>query len=552
MSFDFSPLCDLSARVVLFPVRHHSPTAARLVAGLIRSLQPGAVLIECASDYNGRLDELDLPHTPPIALYSFVRMPDGTRKGAFYPFCEHSPEWQAARVGREVGAEVRFIDLPWADIAASDAEEASNRFSDARFLRSRYIESLCRKLGVDDFHALWDTLFEIDPSLDVATYFERCHALCGHMRLLDGDGSLCDRRREAHMVAMIREAEGRCEGPILVVVGGAHCVPIHARFVGQDLGEMVQPAEYELLPIAEGEERGIALTPYSFERLDSLVGYESGMPNPGFYQQIWEDRESGRDTTHRVLLERIVETLRRRKQLISSADLIATESTARALAGLRGHGCIWRTDLVDALTTSLIKEDLSRAGRHPLLDAVHEVLRGGARGLLAEGTQLPPLVQDIKARLIEHDLEAKGAPREVEFVLENEADRPPSQVLHRVRLLGISGYTRCGGTDFATRDEMVTIWERWRIAWSPDFDARCIEAARYGASLEDAAAAILGERVEETERGRCRRTAARRRPRGPHRPGLGDAPASRGPHPCRGRFLQSHRRARTLALPLSL
>jgi Family of unknown function (DUF5682) len=497
---DFSPLCDLSARVVLFPVRHHSPTAARLVSELIRTLRPGAVLIECASDYNPRLDELALPHTPPIALYSFVRMADGTRKGAFYPFCEHSPEWQAARVGRDIGAEVRFIDLPWADIAASDAEEASNRFSDASFLRSRYIRSLCKKLGVDDFHALWDTLFEIDPSLDVPTYLARCHALCGHMRQLEGPGSLCDRRREAHMAAEIREAMARHDGPILVVVGGAHCLAIHARLAGLPLGEMVQPAEYALMPIAEGEERGVALTPFSFERLDSLTGYEAGMPNPGFYQQLWEDRQARRDTTHRTLLVRIVEMLRRRKQLVSSADLIASESTAQALAALRGHACIWRTDLVDALTTSLIKEDLSRAGRHPLLDAVHEVLRGGARGLLAEGTQLPPLVLDIQARLHEHDLEAKGQPREVEFVLENAADRPPSQVLHRLRLLEIAGYTRSGGTDFATRDEMVTIWERWRIAWSPDFDAKCIEAARYGASLADAAAAILAERVEETER----------------------------------------------------
>ena len=29
--------------------------------------------------------------------------------------------------------------------------------------------------------------------------------------------------------------------------------------------------------------QGIALTPYSYERLDSLTGYEAGMPNPGFY-----------------------------------------------------------------------------------------------------------------------------------------------------------------------------------------------------------------------------------------------------------------------------
>src|SRR5262249_38725141 len=147
-----SPLCDLGARVIFFPVRHHSPAGSRLLRDLAGRLKPGAVLIECPSDYNDRLDELYLPHQPPVAIYSYVRRDDGWRSGAFCPLCEHSPEWQALQVGREVGAEVRFIDLPWADIAATDAEETSNRFTDAAFRRSAYIAALCRKLGVDDFN----------------------------------------------------------------------------------------------------------------------------------------------------------------------------------------------------------------------------------------------------------------------------------------------------------------------------------------------------------------------------------------------------------------
>src|SRR5262249_38101152 len=194
------------------------------------------------------------------------------------------------------------------------------------------------------------------------------------------------------------------------------------------------------------------------------------------------------------------EELRQHKQQISSADLIAAESTALALASLRAHPQVWRTDLVDGLTTSFVKEELSRAGRHPLLEAIHHVLRGGARGMLAAGTLLPPLVVDIQARLREHKLEPRPLAREIELVLDNEADRPSSQLLHRVRLLEIAGYHRPAGTDRASRDEMVTIWERWRIAWSPDFEARCIEAARYGASLADAAAAVLGERAAGIER----------------------------------------------------
>ena len=161
-----------------------------------------------------------------------------------------------------------------------------------------------------------------------------------------------------------------------------------------DRADLIDPAECEPAAPAEGEERGIALTPYSFERLDSLTGYDAGMPNPGFYQQVWRDRQAGRTDTHRTLLARVAERLRQNKQAVSAADLIAAETTARGLATLRGHPAVWRTDLVDGLIGSFIKEELSRAGRHPLLHAIHEVLRGGQRGLLAEGTVLPPFHGD--------------------------------------------------------------------------------------------------------------------------------------------------------------
>ena len=72
--------------------------------------------------------------------------------------------------------------------------------------------------------------------------------------------------------------------------------------------------------------------------------------------------------------------LRERKQRVSSADLIAAETCAGALARLRGHGQVWRSDLVDGITAALLKDELAAGGAHPLLDAVHEVLRGEERG----------------------------------------------------------------------------------------------------------------------------------------------------------------------------
>ena len=167
---------------------------------------------------------------------------------------------------------------------------------------------------------------------------------------------------------------------------------------------------------------------------------------------------------------------------------------------LRGHAEVWRTDLVDGIIGSLIKEEMNRGGRHPLLDAVHDVLRGGERGVLAEGAQLPPLAVDIRAQLDAHNLQGQSQPRDIDLDLDDAADRPRSRILHRLRLLDVSGYERTGGTDLRVRDDLSKVWERWHIVWSPDFDARCIESARYGPTLAEAAAARLTEAAGAIER----------------------------------------------------
>lgn len=503
-------LADLDGRVILFPVRHHSPACARQVRALIRAVRPAAVLIEGPSDFNDRVGELGLPHRLPIAIYSYVLLADGNRRGAYYPFCVYSPEWQALSAAREVGATVRFIDLPWADIATRD--EPGNRYADAELRRSRYVATLCQRLGVENFDALWDTLFELDANLPAAEFLQRCHAFCLHCRLLDREVPVTDSRREAFMAGEVRRSLEEHSGRVVVVTGGYHSPAIFARLHGVPLPGTDTPQEPsqdsprqdspgDVSPPLTDAGRGIALTPYSYERLDSLVGYEAGMPNPGFYHQLWHDREEGRRITHRELLRRVAGTLRDRKQQISAADLIAAETTARALAALRGHAEVWRWDLVDGITGALVKEELSYGCGHPLLDAVHEVFRGGERGTLAEGTTLPPLVEELRRLLREHALEPQPRPNDLELDLAVDADRSRSRVLHRLRLLGIAGFRREGGADLVGRDDLSTVWERWHIQWGPDFDATSIEAARYGTTLAEAAAARVEERARACERG---------------------------------------------------
>jgi hypothetical protein len=192
---------------------------------------------------------------------------------------------------------------------------------------------------------------------------------------------------------------------------------------------------------------------------------------------------------------------------VSTADLIAVETSARALAALRGRPHVWRRDLIDAVTTALLKDEQEYGCESPFLDAVHAVLRGTRRGKLAEGTRLPPLVVDIREQLAAAGLEFSRGTREVELDLLNSADVSSSRLLHRVRLLGISGCQLTGGTDFLERRDLTRLWETWKLSWTPDFDATCIEAARYGTALGEAVAARLVELASEEEKSASRAAA---------------------------------------------
>jgi hypothetical protein len=486
-------LCDLTARVVFVPVRHHSPAAADAVRTLVRDLAPAAVLVEGPSDFNARLDELLLPHRLPIAIYCHARAPDGTRRGAYYPFCAYSPEWLALTTARERAIPARFIDLPF---HATPDDRRANRYADAELRRSPYIDRLCASLGVDDFDAAWDELFEVAP-LAPADYLRRAHALCRAIRELDVEIPPGDHLREACMAAQILGAMDEFPGRLLVVTGGYHSLA---------LLEQVAAGKASPPPVAPpGDDAGLALTPYSYERLDRLTGYESGMPGPGFYHRAWQDRQRGA-FRHQAVIREVARSLRGRGQVLSSADLIGVETMARALATLRGHAQVWRRDIVDGLTAAVLKDELAQGGTHPLLDAIHEVLRGSERGALAEGTSLPPLAVELRARLDEHDL-VPATSRELELDLEREPDRARSILLHQLRLLAIAGFDRSDGTDFLERDDLARLWERWRITWSPDLDATAVEAARYGATLPEAAANVLAERGAAIERDAARGAA---------------------------------------------
>ena len=471
-------------------VRHHSPACARLVAHTVRATRPRFVLIEGPSDMNGRIDELLLGHELPFAIFSYASG-EGVHHASWAPFCAYSPEWVALDSACEMGAESLFMDLPaWHDAFA----KVENRYSDRHSRASERMQRLCERLGIEDTDALWDHLFEQPLAFEVLA--ERLTTYFRELREGDDPGGR-DRDREAYMSRWIawamHEAGGR---DVVVVCGGYHAPALEGAW------QVVTDPRRPETPTREGVARlGSYLVPYSFHRLDSFVGYESGMPSPEFYQRVWE---RGSSEAGEAMLFDTIQHLRRKKQRVSPADAIAALTLASGLKTLRGHVELARIDVLDGLAAAIVKDALDAplpwnrrgmlaSGTDPMLVEMVSAFSGERVGKLARGTPRPPLVADAHEQLERAKLTPQRVPASLVIPLVDPAGLARSRVLHRLRVLKIPGFSLTRQPSLARSGTELS--EQWSISAQLDAESALIEASAFGATLEDAAAARLEEGV---------------------------------------------------------
>ncbi|MFE5239830.1 MULTISPECIES: DUF5682 family protein [unclassified Streptomyces] len=492
---------------VFLGVRHHSPACARLVERTIAELRPAHVLVEGPAEMNPRLDELLLGHELPVAVFSHYR--DGERAATSWaPLCDYSPEWVALRAGRAAGAEVRFIDLPaWHPAFA----ERTNRYADAEVRYAEATDRLCSRFAVDSPDALWDRLFEVEPDEGLAERLDAYFTLVRGEAVADAR----DRARESYMARWVRAAVRSAGGrPVLVVTGGFHQPALralvsdgteedgHKEDGGPEHGggrSVVGTDGWPEVPAPPaGALAGSFLVPYSFRRLDSFSGYQSGMPSPGYYQQVWEE---GPEAAAEGLLRAVVERLRSRRYPVSTADLVAARSLSQGLTALRGHPSPARIDVLDGLAGALITDDLEAplpwtsrstlaAGTHPAVVEMVAACSGARFGRLHPDTPAPPLVHDVEAELARLELRGRDAVYRLDLMDARDLER--SRVLHRLRVLGVPGHERTEGPRHGM-DPVST--ERWEHVPAAGRDAALVEAGAYGGNLAEAAATALAERA---------------------------------------------------------
>jgi hypothetical protein len=498
---------DLSARIVYFPVRHHSPACAWHVARLIRELRPASVLIEGPRDATPLLPLLTHEETRmPVAFYAtYVRkrsegLPE--RHAAYYPLCEFSPEMAAIRAGSEVGAKVQFIDLTFPEKVEAhtfDREEApelrkqsQSMQDEAWFSHSRLLRAACVRTGSRDPDDLWDHLYEVNyRGIDTAEFIRGVLAYCVLARrdadedALKAEGCLA---REQAMAAEISLEKGRA----VVVTGGFHTVALPAT-------EPCMPNPMKLAP----EDNRLVLMRYSFEQLDRLNGYASGMPSPEFYQRAWEEHDPTR------LMVEIARDCRQRNLGISTADAIAAVAHCERLAQLRGHEQVSREDLLDGIRSTFIKGADDAEGL-PVLALARKRLAGDRVGNVPAEAGQPPIVHDFRntAERLKLKLDTLDETESVLDLYRRTGHREISRLFHRLAFLQVPFAAFARGPDFVSGENLERIQEVWTYHWSPQTESALIERSVYGSTIEEAANSLLLERFAEAEKQGQGRSAA--------------------------------------------
>lgn len=492
---------DMEREVIYFPVRHHSPACSYHVKKAIELYKPEAVLIEGIEEGNDLLPLLSHDDiVAPFATYhSFVDKKGavgekGERYKFYTPYMDSSPELTAIREGKKRGLEVAFIDMPMPYHLIDHKKEFNyNTYEKYITFNNKYIETLCRKEGCQDYEELWEKLFELD-------YMERKHedfvrnllSYCiltreAKLEELDSENLM----RESYMAMKIREYKEKFNR-ILVITGGYHTVSLLKMSK-----EFVKPFEYDK------EDLNIYPLAYSYDRLDGMRTYASGMPYPEYYNRLCLGMDSGKnheDIAKEYFLETIRE-LRKGGEGISTADGIEALYMAEELRKLRNKGNIGAAEIREAVLSSFVKGAINLSTGKPL-EILDRKMRGNGIGRIPSTSVQPPVITDFRNQAEELGLNLdKLVKKQVTLDLyRKRKDKGRSAFLHMLQFLQVPFGKLVKSANLLNTDTRGTMREVWEVAWSVETETILLDLSVYGTSLKEVTENILYEKIKESEK----------------------------------------------------
>lgn len=483
--------------VHIAPIRHHSPACAFAVRQMIREINPRQVLIEAPIDFERHIDHILHKETrPPVAVAALIDKDKTSRLAAYYPFCTHSPEYVAMVEARAIGARICFIDLPSTDKAflkVRNDEETVSLLSEAPFDSSDFVEALRRHYGCRDGYELWDHLFESQLGCDDwRRFFSEVGSYCAGLRAATPEERIVeegDAARERHMLQHL-QASRKESGPIVAVVGGFHAPALMAMGTEEIVKKSADKA---------GEGRSYLIR-YSFEALDALSGYSAGLPQPGYYQALWNRATENNGppdwrATGLELVSAFTREMRRTGLAISVPAQVEMLRAAESLAHMRGRPGVMRHDLIDGARTALVKGETSI--NEPWIERLVTFLRGTVLGDVTTAAGSPPLVEDARRRASMHRIDVSdGARRRRKLDIRRKASHlAASRYFHAMSLLESEFAEFEGGPDFLNNAFTDRLFEEWSYAWSPRVEGRLIELSAKADRLPAACLAVIEDRI---------------------------------------------------------
>ena len=422
-----------------------------------------------------------------------------------------SPELVAMREAEALGIPARFIDLPYGEILIGTAEDRGIRaerekpsYNDDYLLsRSAYLRRLCEKTGLRSFDELWEKYFEIGGLfLETADFIRLVSVQCGLSRQhtpkeeLEADGCLL---RDRYMAQQIAEASGKYKR-ILVVTGGFHTYGLMEL-------ETLQPAAkpVKLHRLAD-RDQGVYPIAYSMEAADALNGYASGMQSPGFYQQVWDrllKKETPEGAYEGAALHQLVSAgrqARKKKEPLSSYDIICALSMAKGLAALRGKQEPGLYELRDAALSSFVKGEYSPSTDLPLR-ILSELNRGKQVGSLCRDADRPPLILDFEEQCRKFGLKIQAAGQQ-EVTLElftKKKHLAMSRFFYQIEYLGTGFARRTRGADLLNRKDKSRIREIWSYRFSGSVLAALVDVSMMGGTVAEASRTRLVRQFQTSQ-----------------------------------------------------
>ena len=484
--------------VHVFGIRHHGPGSARSLLSAFAALQPDCILVEGPPEGDDLLPLLlDATMLPPVAL--LIYDPAQTRRAAYYPFAEFSPEWQALRYGLERGIPTRFMDLPQSyafALAGENAEIPPEREGDPLpapadvdedmmptpvpaddQLRRDPLRALAEAAGYNDSERWWEQMVEqrLDSRDLFAALREAMSALRERTPAPDPQQARYENLREAHMRKTIREAEKAGYQRVAVVCGAWH-----------------SPALVDLPPAKEDNAllKGLdkvktraTWVPWTHGRLSRTSGYGAGIESPGWYAHLW--RAPAGEIALRWTTN-VARLLREERLDASPAQVIDAVRLSEALAALRGRPVPGLPEMNEAAQTVFC------FGRpEPMQIIERKLIVGETMGSVPESTPTVPLQQDLQDQQKRLRLKVEPTERLYELDLRKPNDLERSQLLHRLLLLDIPW----GRANYAA-NKTGTFRESWVLMWRPELAIAVIEASIWGNTVRDAAAVSAQDRAD--------------------------------------------------------